>query len=496
MLPRQTLLLALSSTLYLILVLPQTSAQLICDSPITSADNFQPGTPITLKYTNNLTTLGSTLLSEVSANLICSSSGESVLTLATKLESGKSSSATITLEQATSVINACPTNNFHVQYEELSLLSKRVEDCTGSFSIQSLSVKDSAQLAISLPNVPISVPLPVPEAPTATSSGSPSTASVVEPQPISTTSVPVPPTVTTTTTTAAIITKPPPPANSTPVLGTTKPTTTTKAPNNPHPTTTHPPKSGGNQNSGSDGGNSSDRPPSTTTLAVPNGDVTSSDMQQQQSTGSGPSKTTIIGVTAGVVGGVFAILAALLIWRKRSQRRADFDLFYSDTLAAASGFRRESGSGGGNVVASATATVEQPIYGRSAPEDEKYDMNGARGGLTRAPSLNIPRSHTSNHHRQQHYSNSPPIPSAAAATPLPPLMPSHPHPVASTADQDTSYHQQDTYYNPHYLQQKQDYFTSQQYQQPHPQRKPSYRLPHQHPAYDFDQGYEHPYGQH
>ncbi|KAF9125092.1 hypothetical protein BGW39_007670, partial [Mortierella sp. 14UC] len=77
-------------------------------------------------------------------------------------------------------------------------------------------------------------------------------------------------------------------------------------------------------------------------------------------------------MSIGVVAGIFVILGAMLIWRRRSQRRADFDLFYTDTLAASNGFpSRGSGSAAGG--ATTTSSAEQPIYGRSAPEDEKYE---------------------------------------------------------------------------------------------------------------------------
>ncbi|KAK3822407.1 MAG: hypothetical protein JOS17DRAFT_753478 [Linnemannia elongata] len=214
----------------------------------------------------------------------------------------------------------------------------------------------------------------------------------------------------------------------------------------------------------------------------------------QQSTGSGPSTATIAGISIGILAGVFVILGAMLIWRKRSQRRENFDLFYGGTLAAASGF--PSGSDGTGTGAGASSSAEPPIYGRSAPEEEKYEMNGG-AAPSRAVSSNAPRrsrSHTSNHNRS-------PMPASAP----PPLMPMHPLPTAATGH-DASYQQhQDSYYtnqqyHQHQLQyqpQHQDYYASQhqhqhQYQKP-PQQKPSYSLPRHHPA--FDNEYEHQFGQ-
>ncbi|KAG0313764.1 hypothetical protein BGZ97_009929 [Linnemannia gamsii] len=190
----------------------------------------------------------------------------------------------------------------------------------------------------------------------------------------------------------------------------------------------------------------------------------------------------------------------MLVWRKRAQRRANFDLFYGDTLAAASGFQPS----GSSSPPSSSAAAEQPIYGRSAPEDEKYEMNGGVvvGGaaLNRKVSSNAPRrsrSHTSNHTNK-----SPHMQSSAPQPPL--LMPMHPLPTAAGAGQDASYfhqqHQQDSYYANQQYQQQQDYYASQhqhhqqQQQQQPPKRKPSYRLPRHHPGFDYE--YEQSVGQH
>ncbi|KAG0275689.1 hypothetical protein BGZ95_008477, partial [Linnemannia exigua] len=103
----------------------------------------------------------------------------------------------------------------------------------------------------------------------------------------------------------------------------------------------------------------------------------------QQSTGSGPSIGSIAGMSIGVLAGIFVILGAMLVWRRRSQRRADFNLFYTDTLAAASGFHQSKGSGldprgagGSGAITTTASSAEQPIYGRSAPEeDSKYEIS-------------------------------------------------------------------------------------------------------------------------
>src|SRR5690242_15916566 len=66
------LLVALTGTLSLLSTL--TTADLICQSPTSLPTNtLQPGTSLTLKFTNKPASLGSALLSDVSANLICTS---------------------------------------------------------------------------------------------------------------------------------------------------------------------------------------------------------------------------------------------------------------------------------------------------------------------------------------------------------------------------------------------------------------------------------------
>ncbi|OAQ27498.1 hypothetical protein K457DRAFT_21055 [Linnemannia elongata AG-77] len=491
---------ALTGTLSLLSTL--TTADLICQSPTSLPTNtLQPGTSLTLKFTNKPASLGSALLSDVSANLICTSTADSVLTLATKLDSGKTTSATLTPAQVASALKACPANSFHVQYEEDSPLSKSTENCQGSFSLQpatkqSQNPNAEKDLAILVPPS-ISVPLPIPEVPTTITTTTPTTAAASatgSPSTVPTTLTgvePQPTTIATITTTTGV---PPNPSSvTTPAAG----TTTLKS----HPpasttTTTRPPKSGGGGGKGSGGNNNNNddnTPPPSPTSTHPN-DLASSDMQQ--STGTGPSTATIAGISIGILAGVFVILGAMLVWRKRSQRREDFDLFYGGTLAAASGF--PSGSNGTDAGPGASSSAEQPIYGRSAPEEEKYEMNGGAAGPSRNVSLNAPRrsrSHTSNHNKS-------PMPASA---PPPPLMPMHPLPTAA-ADQDTSYYQQqqDVYYanqqyhqqhQPQHQPQHQDYYASQhQYQQP-PQRKPSYRLPRHHPAFEYENEYEHQYGQ-
>ncbi|KAK3842518.1 MAG: hypothetical protein J3R72DRAFT_132853 [Linnemannia gamsii] len=500
-----------------------TTAELVCISPPTSTTSLQSGTPFSLRFTNKPTTLGSALLSDVSANLICTSTGDSVLTLAKKLEQGKSVLTTISPAQASSALKLCSANNFHVQYEESSFLSKNSENCAGSFSIQLTpplaAVPDTAKQpehpAIALP--PISVPLPIPGVPTtATTTGSasaePTATTIVEPQP--TITAPIKPTTTTTiiattTSTTAAVVPPVVPPNP------TSATTTTTAPlKNPPPatTTTHPPKSGGNHNGGGGNGSGINNPESSPTNF--SGDISSSDMQQ--STGSGPSTASIAGMSIGVIAGIFVILGAMLVWRRRSQRRADFDLFYTDTLAAASGFQQPKnsglgprGTGGLGSTTTTASSAEQPIYGRSAPEqDEKYEISGNMNNsninnnnnntnsaaplVTRKLSSNTPRrsrSHTSTHHNHRHptnNSNRSPIPPSA---PPPPMMPMHPYPVAGNGGQDSSFYQPDSYYNNQYHQHQQpDYYQQQQQQQQQhlPQRKPSYKLPRQHPAFDYD----------
>ncbi|KAF9907435.1 hypothetical protein EC991_010899, partial [Linnemannia zychae] len=209
-----------------------------------------------------------------------------------------------------------------------------------------------------------------------TATGSPSTSpAIVEPQPSIT--APVPPIEPTTTaiipsptTTAGVAPPvvPPNPATSNPSAGiTTSPPHKTPPPSATS-TTTRPPKSDGNHNDDGD-----QDPQSTTSPTNSSGDIISSDMQL--STGSGPTTASIAGMSIGVVAGMFVILGAMLVWRQRSQGRANFDLFITDNLAAVSGFQtRGSGSGAG--ATTTTSSAEQTIYGRSAPEDEKHDMTG------------------------------------------------------------------------------------------------------------------------
>ncbi|KAG0243375.1 hypothetical protein BGW41_002264 [Actinomortierella wolfii] len=186
-----------------------------------------------------------------------------------------------------------------------------------------------------------------------------------------------------------VVTTPPKPTTEPPVV---EPTTTsilttipTPDPPAPSPTTQPPPNpnpnpnptknprpqpttsrgssgggSGGGAGGGSGGGNIHPIGP---TPSLPPGNLpngTTADAQKDSNpTGSG-STATIVGTVVGVAAAVVLILAGLLIWRKRQQRKQSFEaLFGPSSLAAASGLNKDGSNGDEST---------QPIYARDVEE--------------------------------------------------------------------------------------------------------------------------------
>ncbi|KAG0364794.1 hypothetical protein BC939DRAFT_526582 [Gamsiella multidivaricata] len=324
--PRHRLLFVLS------LCLQAVAANIVCISPTSLPAGLQPGTPLTLAYSADLTDM----LSAITANLVCSSTGNKALVLGSKYGFRDSPTVTITDPQAHNALASCPTNNFYVEYESSILGKTQVAKCNGGFSIQLVSATPSGPIV-----------------PSTSSSQIPTTS----PSQITTSPA------TTTTTTVS-------------VPGTPAATSTRSSKPSPsiHPPKTTAPASGGG---GSGPGNGGDLPGSQTSSSAtgtldpaPTQETSSSDLEKSST--SGPSTVVIAGASIGVVAGIFVILAALLAWRKRAQRKeaVSFDQFYNDSLAAASGFdakpiyaRSGSDEGQGNVIAAASPVARQMAYG-------------------------------------------------------------------------------------------------------------------------------------
>ncbi|KAG0088552.1 hypothetical protein BGZ93_002484 [Podila epicladia] len=436
----------LSSLAMLALWTESTSATLVCTSPIQLAKGIRAGSSIVLGFSDN-SALSSA--SDITAQLICSANGSIALTLGSGYDSTNytpnSPIVNITEAQASAAIQACPSNSFHVQYVGSPLLGSEVAKCTGDTNINLAAAPKIVGLlaAAALPEVESLIPSLRVGEPSVTTSSAPKTDAPTQSPTIPITDATSPPPTTTTTN---------PPATSDPVV----PTTTTEPvvpPVVPPVTTTttrttsaKPTKSKGSGNGGGNGGsgrNSNNPAPSMTPTTTGTGET--SDLKQE--TSSSTSTGTIAGACAGVVGGICAILAGLLIWRKRQQKKMKFDQFYDDSLAAASGF----GS--------------KPIYGREEPDEEQ----GSGPGVGAVVPL------TQAHHRSLSTKNTP----SQAGSP-PPLQP-----VTPTPAYDNGYHyedvQQDTYYND-------QYHTYQPYELPYQQ--PYQQAYSQSPQEYYDYSYE------
>ncbi|KAF9309338.1 hypothetical protein BG003_009863 [Podila horticola] len=417
------------------------SATLVCTSPTRLTNGIQAGSSIVLGFSDNAALSSA---SDITAQLICSAKGSVALTLGSGYDSTNYSPnspiVNITEAQASAAIQACPSNSFHVQYVGSALLSSEVAKCTGNMNISLGAAPKIVQppAVAAPPGIESLIPSLRTGEPSVTPSSIPATTNVPTSSPTvpttSTSSPPTPPP-TTSTTTPPVTSNSVVPTTTVPVVPPVVPpvTTTTKA----HTTTSAKPttsKGSGNGSGNGGNGNGGSKPVPSTTPTT-NGTSEASDMQHDSS--SSTSTSTIAGACGGVVGGVCAILAGLLVWRKRQQKKMKFDQFYDDSLAAASGF----GS--------------KPIYGREEPDEEQ----GSGPGVGAVMSL------SQAHHRSLSTKNGP----SQAGSP-PPLMPVTPTPVYNNG-----YHhedaQQDNYYND-------QYHTYQPYQLP-------YQQPYQQEYYDY-----------
>ncbi|KAF9363180.1 hypothetical protein BGX34_004684 [Mortierella sp. NVP85] len=114
----------------------------------------------------------------------------------------------------------------------------------------------------------------------------------------------------------------------------------------------------------------------------------SSEMQTEKTS---TSVTTIVAVCGGILGGSLVILATILVWRKREQRRqrVSFDQFYNESLTAASGFN-EAESSSKNYKrdsnnSNSTANHARPAYARPSDLEQGYD--GYPAGPGSAPPM-------------------------------------------------------------------------------------------------------------
>ncbi|KFH63759.1 hypothetical protein MVEG_10452 [Podila verticillata NRRL 6337] len=409
------------------------SATLVCTSP-SRLTGMKAGSSLVLGFSDN-DALSST--SAITAQLICSANGSVALTLGSGYDSTNytpnSPIINITEAQVSAAIQACPSNSFHVQYVGTALLGRETAKCTGNMNLSLGSEALPAPAMIDPPAVAaqpnVGLPLlgPLTDAPsTATSSTPTTTVAPTSSRIVPTTAPPPPTTTTTTTTTAAPVTSGPVSTTTTqppvvpPVVPPVSTTTTTisHTTTSAKPTQTHGNGSGNDNGNGNGNGNGTSSKPATSTSANSTESNEASDLQQQTSS-SAPSGT-IIGACAGVVGGVCAILAGLLVWRKRQQKKIKFDQFYDDSLAAASGF----GS--------------KPIYGR---EDQDEEQGGGPGVGAVVP---LNQAHT----RSLSTKTGP----SQVGSP-PPLAPVTPAPVYDNAynyEHEDANAQQDNYYNDQY----------------------------------------------
>ncbi|KAF9157068.1 hypothetical protein DFQ26_009134 [Actinomortierella ambigua] len=225
------------------------------------------------------------------------------------------------------------------------------------------------------------------------------------PQP-TTTNDPPPPVVTTTSI-LNTIPSPDPPVQTTPPQPI--PDTTTKGPRPPQQTTTR--GGGGNGGGGGNNGGNS-RPIGPTPSIGPSSGVTgpstgtSADVQRDTSSAGSGSTATIIGTLVGVAAAIVLILAGLLVWRKRQQKRQSFEaLFGSSSLAAASGLNNDS--------ASVTGESTKPIYGRNV--EEGYLENKAMASPPPLTALEPSYGGEQNYYQQHPSSAMSPV--SASATP-------------------------------------------------------------------------------
>ncbi|KAF9325502.1 hypothetical protein BG006_011032 [Podila minutissima] len=435
-----------------------TSATLVCTSPTRLTNGIRAGSSIVLGFSDNAALSSA---SDITAQLICSANGSIALTLGSGYDSTNYSPnspiVNITEAQASAAMQACPSNSFHVQYVGSALLGGEVVKCGDTNINLAAAPKIVELLAVAAPpEVESLIPSLHLGEPSATpSSAAPTTDVPTQSPPAPTTNAPSPPPPppTTTTTTPPVTSDPVVPTTTTgPVVPPVVPPVTTAT--SAHTTTSAKPtkskgngNGGGNDGSGGNGGSGGkgDKPaPSTPPTATGTGKT--SDMKHETSSSS-TSIGTIAGACAGVVGGVCAILAGLLVWRKRQQKKMKFDQFYDDSLAAASGF----GS--------------KPIYGREEPDEEQ----GSGPGVGAVVPL------TQAHQRSLSTKTRP----LQAGSP-PPLVPVTPKPVY-----DNGYHyeddQQDNYYND-------QYHTYQPYELPYQQ--PYQQAYSQNPQEYYDYSYE------
>ncbi|KAG0027583.1 hypothetical protein BGZ82_008916 [Podila clonocystis] len=418
----------------LALWIESTSATLVCTSPTRLTNGIRAGSSIVLGFSDALSSA-----SDITAQLICSANGSVALTLGSGYDSTNyspnSPTINITEAQVSAAIQACPSNSFHVQYVGSALLGRDMATCAGDTNI---SLAAAPKIESLIP------PLRSGE-PSATPSSNPHTTNVPTASPIvPTTDAPAPPP-SHTTTIPPVTSDPVVPTSTEPVVPPVVPPVTTTTTNAHTTTSAKPITSKGSGNGSGNGGNGSgSNKPVPSTSPTTSGTSEASDMQHE--TSSSTSTSTIAGACAGVVGGVCAILAGLLVWRKRQQKKMKFDQFYDDSLAAASGFGAK------------------PIYGREEPDEEQ----GSGPGVGAVVPL------TQAHHRSLSTKNSP----SQAGSP-PPLVP-----VTPTPAYDNGYHYedaQDTYYND-------QYHTYQPYQLPYHQ--PYQQAYSQNPQEYYDYSYE------
>ncbi|KAG0245673.1 hypothetical protein BGX31_006669 [Mortierella sp. GBA43] len=356
------------------------AAELACVSPSSTPS---AGSPILLGFSDNA---HESTLSDISADLVCSSTHTVALTLGSGYDAKDfephSPWVTITEAQAKAALASCPSNTFHLKYTAAVLAGEPVvAHCADVVSIQTTRSGSSPAEAAGLPLPDLPIPLPLP--------------------PITTTVPPIiptdPPAPITTAPTVPTTTQPPPasetapetepPAPPTTTAGGTKTTSrrptntkTTAAPatQTQQPSPTPSQGQGGGGNGGNPGGSNPNPAPApapsgTPDPSSPNRDSSSSSSDVQPTGGSSsPSQTTIITACASIAGGIIVILVAILVWRKREQRkqRVSFDQFYSESLAAASGrdsptgLKRES---------SGTNNNSRPSYQRPADLEQGYD---------------------------------------------------------------------------------------------------------------------------
>ncbi|KAF9203012.1 hypothetical protein BGZ49_006891 [Haplosporangium sp. Z 27] len=357
------------------------SANLTCTSPTTSI--IQPGTPLSLGFSG---TGVDSALSNIAADLICSSTGKKVLSLGSGYDSTSfspnSPKTTITVSQATAATTSCPSNVFHIQYTASSLLSKEVVPCNENLSIASVNMAllpSLSSLTLPIPIIPTTSILP------STSAASSSGTATSQP-PIQTTVASSSITTSIATTTAI--------ATLTSVH--TKPSQHSSQPAIPPTTST---SAGGSKGNGGGNGGSATSSDGATAPSSSIGSSSSSMTDFQSSNSSSPSTAVIAGGSVGVVAAIFVTLAGILIWRKKQQRKMNLDdLFMGDSsLAAASGFSK-------------------PIYARSDPDEDRHH---AREGSVVVP---MGTAHS------------------RAGSP-PPLMPAQPYPAAiSMGQQDMGFY--------------------------------------------------------